>query len=330
MLKENGSMSRVTIVASLAIWSGCAAWAQVTGATFEVASVKPSAPITDGRIMVRMRGGPGTPDPGQITYNNVSIKLLLTNAYNVKGYQISGPDWMESERFDITAKMSPDTTKEQFQQMLQNLLAERFHLKLHHQTKEMPMYALVVGKGGSKLKESVDDPAAATDANGPNGGGPGAGGGFGSGGPPRIQLGRDGFPQLPAGAGRGGLMMMAVNGKMRLQASRQKVSQLAEMLSNQLSRPVTDMTELSKIYDFTLDFVPDDGQRPMMGGMHVAPPQGADGGGAIGGGPAAGNEGGGPTIFTAVQEQLGLKLDARKGPVDLLVIDTLEKVPTEN
>src|SRR5437868_2950308 len=137
-------MSRVTIVAGLAIWSGCAAWAQVTGPTFEVASIKPSAPITDGRIMTRIRGGPGTPDPGQFTCTNVTIKLLMINAYNVKGYQIAGPDWMDSERFDITAKISPDTTKEQFQQMLQNLLKERFHLTLHHQNKEMPMYALVV------------------------------------------------------------------------------------------------------------------------------------------------------------------------------------------
>src|SRR5205823_2839606 len=127
------------------------------------------------------------------------------------------------------------------------------------------------------------------------------------------------------GVGRGGMMMMGVNGKMRMQGNRQKMSQLAEMLSNQLSRPVTDMTELTKNYDFTLDFVPEDGPRMMRG---MPPPQMTDGGGA-GGGPAV-NEGGGPTIFTAVQEQLGLKLDARKGPVDLLVIDTLEKVPTEN
>src|ERR1039457_5492305 len=128
-----------------------------------------------GMMRVRMSGGPGTPDPGQLTYTNVSLKNILTNAYNVKGYQLSGPKWLDSERFDITAKIPMGATKEQFQLMLQNLLAERFKLTLHHETKELPMYALVVGKGGSKLKESVEDDAAA-GAAAPQGGAAGVGG----------------------------------------------------------------------------------------------------------------------------------------------------------
>ena len=104
-----------------------------------------------------MRGGPGSPDPGQITYSNVSLKQVLTNAYGIKSYQVSGPKWLDSERFDIVAKIAMGATKEQFQMMLQNLLAERFKLAVHHETKELPIYALVVGKGGPKLKETVDD-----------------------------------------------------------------------------------------------------------------------------------------------------------------------------
>ena len=117
-----------------------------------------------------MRGGPGSPDPGQITYSNVSLKQVLTNAYGIKSYQISGPKWLDSERFDIVAKIAMGSTKEQFQMMLQNLLAERFKLAVHHETKELPIYALVVGKGGPKLKETVDDSAATQGgAAGPGG-----------------------------------------------------------------------------------------------------------------------------------------------------------------
>jgi uncharacterized protein (TIGR03435 family) len=323
-------MRRAMMGAGLVILSCCAAFAQGAGTqpSFEVASIKPAAPPTDGRLMVRLRGGPGTPDPGQITYTNVNIKMLMTSAYNVKGYQISGPDWLDSQRFDITAKLPPDTTKEQFQLMLQNLLAERFKLTLHHQTKELPMYALVVAKGGPKMKESVDDPNAAT-AGGPNAGGPdGRGGAFGGVAGGRLPMGKDGFPELPKGAAGRGMIMMGMNGRMRMSANGQTIAQLAETLSNQLSRPVTDMTELTAKYDYTLDFSPDDGQTgAMMKGLPMPMHQGGEG--AVG--PMATPDGSsGPTIFSAVQEQLGLKLEARKGAVDMLVIDTLEKVPTEN
>src|SRR4029077_8161217 len=103
-------------------WAGLLALATFTAhaqtpeasPAFDVASVKPAAPMSGGRIMVRMSGGPGTPDPGQMTYTNVSLKQLIQSAYDVKGYQVSGPDWLDSERFDITAKVPKDTTKEQF------------------------------------------------------------------------------------------------------------------------------------------------------------------------------------------------------------------------
>ena len=309
-------MQRTIMRAGLALLTACAAFPQ----TFEVASIKPAAPMTAGRIMVRMAGGPGTPDPGQITYTNVTLKNVMTTAYNVKGYQISGPAWFESERFDITAKIAPNTSKEQFQVMLQNLLAERFKLTLHHQTKDLPMYALTVAKGGPKMKESEDDPNAAAP------GGPNAGGGAGGGAFVRPTIGKDGMPELPKGAAGRGMIMMGMNGRTRMAANGQTTSQLAETLSNQLARPVTDMTGLTKKYDYTLDFAPDEGQISMMKGMAMPPP--GEGGGA---GPAPSADGNnGPSLFSAVQDQLGLKLEARKGQVDMLIIDTLEKVPTEN
>src|ERR1039458_7079844 len=266
------------------------------------------------------------------------------SAYAVKGYQINGPKWLDSERFDIVAKIPKGATKEQFQLMLQNLLAERFKLTLHHETKELPMYALVVGKGGHKLKESVEDDAAAGAA--PQGGAAGVGGssasavptppppppGAGYDGAPvmgRMKVGADGMPQLPANMGKNNMMVMMMNGCMRLVAKHRPITALLEMLSGQLGFPVVDATGLKANSDFTLDFSPDGMNGPM--GMMPPPPPPMHDGAPGGGGPMAGSpDVGGPTIFAAVQEQLGLKLEQKKGPVDLLVIDRLEKAPTEN
>ena len=333
--------------AGLIIFTSCAAFGQAAEEvpTFEVASVKPAEPQTGMGMRVMMRGGPGTPDPGQLTYTNVSLKNVLMNAYGVKGYQINGPKWLDSERFDIAAKIPKDATKEQFKLMLQNLLAERFKLALHHETKELPMYALVVGKGGAKLKEAVEDGAAASGVP-PQGPGAGTGGtsvqlpppsspppppGAGYGAAPvmgRMRMGADGMPQLPPGAGRNGMIaMMMMNGRMRMVANGQPVSVLIDPLTNQLGRPVVDATGLQGKYDISLDFVSEGMNGPMGMMPSPPPPDGGPGGGA----PMAGApDGGGPTVFTALQEQLGLKLEQRKGPVDLLVIDRMEKVPTEN
>lgn len=332
--------------ATLVVFTSCAAFAQTAEAqlSFEVASVKPAAPMTGNNIRVGMRGGPGTNDPGQISYSNVSLKNVLMAAYGVRVYQIQGPNWLDSERFDIAAKIPQGATKEEFKVMLQNLLAERFKLTLHRETKDLPMYALLVGKNGPKMKESVDDPApgdgGAQPAGGPSsaapppppggGGGGGMAGGGSGGASGHVTVGRDGMPQLPRGASRGGLMTTASNGRFRMIGNRQPMAGLVDMLANQLSRPVVDLTELKGNYDFTLDFAPDEGQR-MMGPMGAMPPVAhMPEGGGPGPGANASDPQAGPSIFTAVQEQLGLKLEPRKGPVDLLVIDRVEKTPTEN
>src|ERR1035437_3701352 len=205
--------------AGLIVFTSCAAFGQAAAEspTFEVASVKPSEPQTMGMMRVMMRGGPGSADPGQLTSTNVTLKNLMVNAYAVKEYQINGQKWLDSERFDIVAKIPKGATKEEFKLMLQNLLAERFKLTLHHETKELPMYALVVGKGGSKLKESVDDDATASGAA-PQGGAAGSVGPSASAPPPppppgsdgagaftgRVRVGAGGMPQLRPGAGTDG------------------------------------------------------------------------------------------------------------------------------
>jgi uncharacterized protein (TIGR03435 family) len=253
------------------------------------------------------------------------LKNVLINAYDVNEYQISGPNWLDGERFDIVAKIPQGATKEQFRLMLRNLLAERFKLALHHETKDLPMYALVVGKGGPKLKEAVEEDAAAPQgAAEPPPPPPGR-----DEGPVRLKTDADGMPQLPSAMGRNGVIMMTMYGsgglRTRMVCKGQPVSALLATLSSQLGRPVVDATGLKAKYDITLDYAPDG----LHGTTIIMPPphDGAPGGGAP---MASAPDMGGPTIFTALQEQLGLKLEQRKGPVDLLVIDRLEKVPTEN
>ena len=123
---------------------------------FEVASVKRAPPYVDGADY-QMHGGPGTNDPGRITYPRTWLPRLLTKAYGVLQDQISGPDWLETEAYSIVAKIPPSTTADQFNLMLQNLLAERFHLTLHHETREFQVYSLLVAKGGPKMKPSPPD-----------------------------------------------------------------------------------------------------------------------------------------------------------------------------
>lgn len=256
--------------------------------------------------MIRMGGGPGTPDPGRINYTGVPLMLILANAYDVKNFQINGPSWLDSERFDITAKVPAGATKEEVRTMMQNLLAERFHLTLHREKKELQGFELTVGKGGPKLKESEPDPAAADGqpAQQP--------------GPPKRDA--DGKPVLQ---GPGMMMMMTMGPKGPMAqsvAKSQPLSQLVQLLGNQLRMPVVDKTGLTGKYDFTLEYAPD---MSTMGGMMPPPP----GGGST---PPAGAEEGGPDITTAIRQQLGLKLDSKKMPIDILVIDHVDKVPTEN
>jgi uncharacterized protein (TIGR03435 family) len=270
--------------------------------TFDVASVKPSAPEGGGRRMIRMGGGPGTPDPGRINYTGLPLMFILAGAYDVKNFQINGPSWLDSERFDITATVAPGTTKEQARVMMQNLLAERFHLTLHREKKEMQGYELTVAKGGAKLKESAPD---AVEPPVPQ-----------SGPPKRDANGR------PVLAGPGLLMniQMTAKGPMALMAAKsQPLSQLVQALSNQLKMPVVDKTGLTGKYDFDVEFSPD------LAGMGVTPPTG---GGSAAGTPTVDESG--PDMMTAIRQQLGLKLDAKKMPVEMIVIEHIDKVPTEN
>jgi uncharacterized protein (TIGR03435 family) len=281
---------------------------------FEVASVKPAPPPRENRVRISMAGGPGTPDPGRLNFEFVNLRMVLARAYGVKSYQISGPALLDSERFNITAKVPPRTTKEQFLFMLQNLVADRFKMTLHRENKDLPAYALVIGKSGVKMTVAADEEPVKEGAFPTPPPPPGPGG---------MPIGKDGFPQLPKGVGRGGIAMIMMPGRMRLAASGQTMTRLCETLEQQLDRAVVDLTGLTGKYDFTLTFEPE--QSRMMAGLPAGP--GRD----VGGDSGHQNEvEAAPNLFTAVQEQLGLKLEPRKSPVELLVIDHIEKTPVEN
>ena len=142
----------------------------------------------------------------------------------------------------------------------------------------------------------------------------------------RMPMGKDGFPQLPKG-GRGMMMMMQPGGRFRMAGNQVTMGRLCDLLAMQVDRPVLDQTGLTGKYDITLDFTPEPGTGPAAKmGMMMPPPPGAEGGGM----PHQPDQEAGPSLFTALQEQLGLKLEQKKGPVDLIVVDKAEKVPTEN
>ncbi|SPE26965.1 conserved exported hypothetical protein [Candidatus Sulfopaludibacter sp. SbA3] len=323
-------MKTRALAAALSACLAFGAYAQTEAVPeFEVVSVKPAPPPTGNGIRVMMNGGPGSEDPGRLDWTNVSLQNIVTTAFNIKDYQLQGQEWMKSERFDVTAKIPPNTSKEQYRLMLQKLLADRFKMAFHHDTREHAVYALTVGKGGPKLQES--------DPNDTSGFAPmmmpGSDGG-------RVRAGTplNGPPPPPppppggagrgtgGGSGRGGMMMMRPG---HLQAKRIGVEGLANLLSNITGKPVIDQTELKGIYDFTLDYAPDtaEGGPMMMGGM-PPPPPGA--GGGEGGRMPMASEPTGMTIYAAVQQTLGLKLEAKKLPLDNVVIDRIERVPTEN
>src|SRR4051794_7397141 len=190
MRRKFRSVARVGVLACGSVWAGWYAPAAEARPEFEVASVKPAPLPTDNRIRIGMSGGPGTPDPGRINFEFVNLRMVLAKAYAVKSYQISGPATLDSERFNITAKVPAGTSKEDFLVMLQNLVADRFRMTLHRERKELPAYALVVAKSGVKMKVAAE-------------GDPGQDTGLPPVPPGRMPVGKDGFPEFPKGMGRG-------------------------------------------------------------------------------------------------------------------------------
>ncbi len=296
---------------------------------FEVASIKTSEPPTPaqfraGRIRIGMQV-----DAGRVNIAFMSLTDLIAAAYRVKPFQVTGPEWMATERFDIVAKIPEGVARDQVPEMLQSLLAERFHLKVHFENKEHAVFALVVGKAGPKLKESAPDPepapgddtAAASPGDGPQNG--------------EMRINRDGKGVVVTG-GRAGTtrMSMGPGGTMRIEGAKMTSAALADLLARFVDRPVIDMTELKGTYQVALDLSMEDMRAAARNAGMMAPPPG------VGPGPGVGpdairppgdsaSDPSGSSIFAAVQA-LGLKLEPRKAPAEFVLVDHLEKTPTEN
>ena len=222
--------------------------------TFDVATVKPGTP-----------GGPKSnrASADQLISTNQTLKQLVVLAYSVQPYQVTGPAWMESVSFEITAKYPPGTRFKDRWLMLRSLLEDRFKLTVHHETKEMSGFALVVGKDGFKLKPSE----------------PGEG--------------------STSGGNQGSVWTF--------RARKIEMPTLAYELADSLGAVVVDQTGLTGVYDFQLRWASDDRSSP--GGNEANPA---------------------PSLFTALQDTLGLNLQHQKVPVDVIVVDHAERVPTEN
>lgn len=253
MLTAHGQVSlrpmaalRVLAIGGLASIALLAQPAATERLEFEVASVRLHPP-SDGPPRVSMAG-----EHGSIRYINVTLRNCIRKAYGMRIYPLANAgDPLAIERYDIIAKAAGDASEEQTRRMLQALLEERFKLAVHRETKELPVFALVVGKKGPKFRAVKDD-----GSNTEIGGGEGH----------------------------------------RIKAHHITMQQLAGALQGYVGDPVLDETGLTGLYDLNLDFTVDENMSAE-----------------------------GPRIFEAVQEQLGLKLEGRKGPVEVIVIDHMEK-----
>jgi len=262
-----------------------------TATSFEVASVKPN---TSGERFVRLQIQPG----GRFNAVNVPLREIIRAAYQVQNFQILNlPRWGESDRFDIVAKAEsdfpqgpPTGSPGPLQFMLQSLLADRFQLKAHQETQELPIYALVLSRGDGRLGERLVPSTTDCSGRGARRGGP----------PPPLVPGQRPGCGMRIGPGT-------------ISAGGMSLALFANGIAPMVGRVVVDRTGLTGTFDIDLEWTPD--QVPQGG------PAGA--GGPLGGADLPPVDPNGPSIFTAVQEQLGLKLDSARGPVDVLVVDSV-------
>jgi uncharacterized protein (TIGR03435 family) len=274
-------------VAAVLLFAGLAkAQSPPSHPQFEVASIKPNS-SGDERAMLKPFLG------GRLTLENFSLRMLLGFAYQVMDFQISGgPGWMDSDRYDIAAKADVNTPPGQVIPLLQSLLEDRFQVKVHRETKELPIYALVVDRNGPKFEIPKDGDCTSFD-------------------PASQQPSPGQKPPTYCGTIR--------MGQSSMDGANISIEQIRSMLSNIMRRTVIDKTGLTGTFNVHLRWKPDESVPglPELRGPITSGPDA----------PAPGSSG--PSIFTALQEQLGLKLESEKGPVQMLIIDRAEK-PSDN
>ena len=305
------------LASALAVLVGGVVAAQTPDATFEVASVRPSGPVAPGARGGRSGMVPNSPD--RLTYQRALFRTLLMDAYGVQRDQIKGPAWATADAvdggalFDVSAKVPPGATKQQVATMLQNLLKERFKLSVHREQTLVSGYALVAAKGGPTLKDSAGPPAESernTTAKGRV----------------TLQTQKDGFPELFPAHNMGGTFK---DGTVRMRFRDYPLSDLVQQFSFALAAHVIDKTGLTGKYDFTLEFtLPEHGSIVgMLATLNLSPGQAAP---LNKKGPNEGQVDSVSTVSSAMERQLGVKLEATRVAIDTLVIDHVERTPIEN
>jgi uncharacterized protein (TIGR03435 family) len=271
-----------------------------SGPTFEVASIRPSSEqVTQVSAGLRIAGS-------QVRVTSMSLKDYIGMAYSVRPQQIAGPDWLGQERFDLAATIPAGGSAAQLSAMLRALLAERFKMTMHRETKEIPVYALSVSKSGFRLQPSTA-PAATPETVGEK--------------PPAVNVtasGSGGGVGVDLGGGSSFTL-----GNNRLEVKKMTMMSFAEVLTRFFDRAVIDQTGLKGTYDVTLDIAPDDYMplmiRSAVNAGVVLPPQALrvlDGANA--------------DPLSGPLQNVGLALESRKAPLDVIVVDAIAKTPTEN
>jgi len=275
-------MKAFAIFACLACLGLASAQQAPDGPRFEVASIKAADPNPTNPMFIGMSA-----DGALVEYTNITLLDCIRGAYRVRDFQIVGPNWMSSARFQISAKLPAGASADQIPEMLQALLEERFKLEIRRDMKEQNVYALVVGNGGAKLKPAEIK----ADSKSPK------------------ALGPDGKPREP-------MMIGFPPGGIAITAPSASLASLVGLMSRYTARPVVDRTGMEGQYEFKLLFAPETNPGPITGG---APrPDGA---------PSSAEPA--PSVFEAVKEY-GLRLEARRAPIEMLTVTHLEKTPTEN
>jgi uncharacterized protein (TIGR03435 family) len=261
---------------------------------FEVASIRPSSPAASAGG-VRMDGA-------QVHIAGMPLREYIARAYRVRVSQVMGPDWIASQRFDVDAKLPDRTTAGQIPEMLQALLADRFALKQHRDQKEIAVYLLTPGKPPLKLKESPRDANAVAQSQ-----------------PPVNVVVSVGASGVSVDLGNGASYTFGAG---KFEGKRMTAEMIAQTLERFSERPVLNMTGLAGAYDLLFQVTPEESQiismRAAVNAGIALPPQAM-----------SMLDAGGNPLVTAV-EQLGLKLDARKAPVDAVIVDDVRRTPIEN
>ena len=267
---------------------------------FEVASIRP-APAIDASVKIGIHI-----DGSQIRFTSLSLRDCMRYAWGVKDYQIEGPEWVAADRWDIVAKLPAGSNTDQVTEMLQSLLTDRFKLSFHHDSKEFAVFALVLSKGGIKLQETARDPNTPPPSAKPN----------------AINVNAQGSAAgVFVDMGQGSSYSFADN---KLVGKQLNMFRIADTLSRYMEKPVVDMTSLpdDKFYDFSFEISADDYRTMLIRTAlrnGVTLPPGAEKLADL------------PTdTLAAAMEAAGLRLESRKAPQDVMVIDHADKTPTDN